>query len=165
MSIHAGMTMTTTGHVDIIEDEGGGAVWEVCFAIAVLLLATYAYTFVVATSTTIMLRADKRIEAFRNQLEQAEHFMKKQQTRPDLRATVLQHFRHHFETRASDDGSQFLAQLPRYPELNPSTVAPLPATILLRHALPSFSEQRATIAASSRHELEDRRVIVALRRL
>ena len=38
---------------------------------------------------------------------------RKQQTRPDLRATVRQHIHHHFETRASDDGSQFLAQLPR----------------------------------------------------
>lgn len=115
------MTMSTVGHVDQIGgggDSGAGPTaekvheWEVGFGLVVIALSTVMYTFVVAHATTIILRADTRVQEYRNRLEKVDLYLSKCRVSHDLRTLVRQHFRSAFEDRTVDD-DVILAQMPR----------------------------------------------------
>lgn len=134
------ISLTTVGHVDVIRAHGVEP-WEYLFAIGlcVLVRATqvymrthtpsrptpppYArccapqamifYTYVVANATTIMLRADRTIEAYRASLEKVERYLSHRGVSPALRKLVRTHFRNLSAGQEEDDADKILSQMPR----------------------------------------------------
>jgi len=109
------MSLTTTGHVDIIygeTEENKGDVWEVLIAMVVMLLATLVYTTVIANVTSVLLRQDRQVEQYRMHLEQVEQYLSHRRVRPDLRRLVRKHFQDALSSDPKDDAA-LLQQMPR----------------------------------------------------
>jgi hypothetical protein len=64
------MTFTTAGHVDIVSRDmsDAGKDWEVAAAIVVALVATFAYIYINANFTTMMIRLNSQLENYRTKL-------------------------------------------------------------------------------------------------
>lgn len=110
------MTLTTTGHVDIINDDrtNEGTDWEVCMAVLVVLFATFVYIYVNANFTSMMLRFNTRLEDYRKKLQGLDLYLERNKVSRDLQRIVRRYCRKKF----SEDGSSIkdediLEQMPR----------------------------------------------------
>ena len=67
------MSLTTTGHVDIIklDDDGErlGAIWEYIFAILICFATLIVFVYVNANFTALILKLNQRLEQYRTRLQ------------------------------------------------------------------------------------------------
>ena len=113
------MSLTTTGHVDIIElDDDGlrqGQVWEYCFAISIVIVSTFVYIYVNANCTSLMLKLNTRLEQYRARLQGVELYLKRNQVSKDIQRAVKRHFKRSFdEDQIHSNSHAVLEAMPRY---------------------------------------------------
>lgn len=110
------VTMTTVGHVDIIDKETGrltGAAWELGVAIGIALVVSLVYIYVTANFTSMMLRVQQSLEQYRTRVENIDSYLRRNHVRHSLRKLVKQHFRQSFESAGMND--EVLLQQVRQP--------------------------------------------------
>eukprot|EP00966_Prymnesium_polylepis_P137686 3181959-Prymnesium_polylepis.1 len=89
------MTFTTTGHVDIVNEDVGdpeGVDWEVGAALVVAFMATFVYIYINANFTTMMIRLNSRLEQYRTQLAGVDAYLKRNKVSKDVSKRVKRHF-------------------------------------------------------------------------
>ena len=84
------MTLTTTGHVDILDRTGRD--WEVIAALVVSFAATFIFIYVNANFTSIFLRLNTRMENYRSRLNGIDTYLKRNKVSRELRKVVRKHF-------------------------------------------------------------------------
>eukprot|EP00327_Prymnesium_parvum_P014728 CAMPEP_0113246232 /NCGR_PEP_ID=MMETSP0008_2-20120614/9358_1 /TAXON_ID=97485 /ORGANISM="Prymnesium parvum" /LENGTH=1137 /DNA_ID=CAMNT_0000093969 /DNA_START=33 /DNA_END=3446 /DNA_ORIENTATION=- /assembly_acc=CAM_ASM_000153 len=119
------MTFTTVGHVDIVArdvDDPGmdwevgahvdivardvddpGMDWEVGAAIVVAVVATFAYIYINANFTTMMIRLNSRLEQYRAQLAGIDAYLTRNKVSKDVCKRVKRHFARSQQATASAD--------------------------------------------------------------
>ena len=107
------MTLTTTGHVDIINEDGteAGAHWETIWAILVVILATFVYIYVNANFTSLILRLNTQLETYRTRLQGVDSYLQRNKVSRELRRAVKRHFTHTF-TQGADADQSLIEQMP-----------------------------------------------------
>ena len=93
------MTLTTTGHVDIIEREGRE--WEVGMALVVTFVATFIYIYVNANFTSIVLRMNSRMEAHRSRIKGVDTYLRKNKVSRELRKVRQRPFKESYKAHCS----------------------------------------------------------------
>lgn len=92
------MTLTTTGHVDIINADGSfdkpGEDWEFVCAVCVVVLATFVYIYVNANFTSLILRLNTQLESYRTRLQGVDRYLSRNRVSRELRTAVKRHFSH-----------------------------------------------------------------------
>ena len=104
------MTLTTTGHVDIIDSQQQeGRDWEVAAALLITFVSTFIYIYVNANFTSIMLRLNTRMDNYRTRLKGVDKYLRKNKVSRDLRRLVKRHYEHTYD---HDSDQMILDQLP-----------------------------------------------------
>ena len=109
------MSLTTTGHVDIIDTIDGerqGEIWEYLFAIVVVVVSTFVYIYVNANCTSLMLKLNTRLENYRTRMQGVELYLKRNEVSKDVQRAVRRHFRQSFDE--DQKSSAVLDAMPRY---------------------------------------------------
>ena len=107
------MTLTTTGHVDIINSDGTGSGkdWEVLSAVGVVVVATFVYIYVNANFTSLILRLNTKLENYRTRLQGVDAYLVRNKVSKELRTAVKRHFTHAFSHGTEADAT-LLEQMP-----------------------------------------------------
>lgn len=108
------VTMTTVGHVDLIDRESDrltGAAWELGVAVGVALAASLVYIYVTANFTSMVLRGQQSLEQYRTRVENIDAYLRRNHVRPSLRRLVRQHFKQSYESSGMND-DLLLQQMP-----------------------------------------------------
>ncbi len=112
------MSLTTTGHVDIIEQSDADIneqLWEFGFAIVVIWLASIVFIYVNANCTSLMLKLNQRLEQYRTRLQGVDVYLKRNQVSKEVQRSVKRHFRKSFdEDQINSDSHAVLDAMPRY---------------------------------------------------
>ncbi|KAL3930192.1 MAG: hypothetical protein SGPRY_001643 [Prymnesium sp.] len=70
------ITFSTVGHQDVVSvDNDRGMDWEVGFAIVVMVVATFAFIYLNANCTTMIIRLNSRLETYREQLAKIDAYL------------------------------------------------------------------------------------------
>ena len=97
------MSLTTTGHVDVIDGTGnepaaqGGTPAEYGFAMVIVVASTVFFIYVNANCTSLMLKLNERLVSYRTRLQGVEVYMKRNRVSKDVQQTVRRHFRRSFD--------------------------------------------------------------------
>lgn len=88
------MTLTTAGHVDIVSSDASdsGKDWEVAAAIVVAITGTFAYIYINANFTTMMIRLNSQLEQYRAKLAGIDAYLSRNKVTKDVQKRVKRHF-------------------------------------------------------------------------
>jgi len=88
------MTFTTAGHADIVSPDASdsGKDWEVAAAIVVAITATFAYIYINANFTTMMIRLNSQLEQYRAKLAGIDAYLSRNKVSKDVQKRVKRHF-------------------------------------------------------------------------
>lgn len=109
------MTLTTVGHVDVIDEDpsrASGETWEIMIAIVIIFAATLLYIWITANFTSMMIKVYQNLEKYRLRVSHVESYLKKHRVRATLCRLVRQHLKQAYENAGRDDDT-LLRELPR----------------------------------------------------